>query len=139
MAKNLVSRSILAQIWVQKIFLWVLPLLNIIHYCKILLYGIYRKTNELNLREKNLVSGLILAPLAQIWAQKNFFCRLYLHQILDIVASYHCMQFQEKLMNQTLENHKKPSFRPNFGHFGPNLGTKNFFVHFTCTRCQTLL
>ena len=27
--------------------------------------------------------------------------------MLDIVASYHFMQFQEKLMNQTWENDKK--------------------------------
>ena len=30
--------------------------------------------------------------------------------MLDIVAIYHCMQFQGKLMNQTWENGKKPSF-----------------------------
>ena len=30
--------------------------------------------------------------------------------MLDIVASYHCIQFQGKLMNQTSENRKKPSF-----------------------------
>ena len=47
--------------------------------------------------------------------------------MLNIVASYHCMQFQGKLMNQTWENVKKPSFGPNFGPFGPNLGPKTFF------------
>ena len=30
--------------------------------------------------------------------------------MLDIVASYDCIQFQEKLMIQTLENGKKPHF-----------------------------
>ena len=30
--------------------------------------------------------------------------------MLDIVASYHRIQFQEKLMIQTLENGKKPHF-----------------------------
>ena len=35
--------------------------------------------------------------------------------MLDIVASYHCMKFQEKVMNQTCENDKKPSFGPKFG------------------------
>ena len=49
---------------------------------------------------KNLVSGLISAPLAQMCVQKNF-RGFYLRQMLDIVASYHCMQFQGKLMNQT--------------------------------------
>ena len=47
--------------------------------------------------------------------------------MLDIAASYHCMQFQRKLMNQTWENRKKPSFEPDFGPFGPNLGHQLFF------------
>ena len=47
--------------------------------------------------------------------------------MLDIVASYHRMQFQGKLMNQTWENGKKPSFAPDFGQFGPNLGRHCFF------------
>ena len=38
---------------------------------------------------KNLVSDLILAPLAQIL------------DMLDTFASYHCMQVQGKLLNQT--------------------------------------
>ena len=53
---------------------------------------------------------------------------LYLYQILDIVASYHCMQFQGKLMNQTKENWKK-------SNFGSNFGPIFFFVDFTSTRC----
>ena len=35
--------------------------------------------------------------------------------MLDIVASYLCMQFQGKLMNQNWENSKKPSFGPDLG------------------------
>ena len=50
--------------------------------------------------------------------------------MLYIVASYHCMQFQGKLINQTWKNDKKPSFEPDFGPFGPNLGTPNFFYAF---------
>ena len=42
--------------------------------------------------------------------------------MLDILVSYHCMQFQGKLMNQIWENSKKPKFGPDFGPFGPNLG-----------------
>ena len=37
------------------------------------------------------------------------------------------MQFQGNLMNQTEENGKKPSFRSNFGPFGPNSGRQIFF------------
>ena len=29
---------------------------------------------------------------------KIFFCKFYFYQLLDIVASYHCMQFQGKLI-----------------------------------------
>ena len=50
---------------------------------------------------KNLVLDPTLAPLAQIWVPKTFFHGFYLYKMLQIVASYHCMQFQEKLMNQT--------------------------------------
>ena len=69
---------------------------------------------------KNLVSGPNLGP-------QIFFHGFYLYYILDIAASYHCMQFQRKLMNQTWENRKKPSFEPDFGPFGPNLGHQIFF------------
>ena len=43
---------------------------------------------------------------------------------------YHPMQFKGKLMNQTWENEKNPSFMPDFGHFGLHLGPKNFFCGF---------
>ena len=49
---------------------------------------------------KNLVSSRISAPLAQ-----KFF--LWILPLLEIVASYHSMQFQGKLMNQTGENDQK--------------------------------
>ena len=48
---------------------------------------------------------------------------------LDIAASYHCMQFQGKLTNQTRENGKKPSFRTNFAPFGPNFPPSPSFFH----------
>ena len=60
--------------------------------------------------------------------------------MLDIVASFHCMQFQGKLINQTRENGEKPSFRTyfdpfglNFGPFGPNLDSKIFSINFILT------
>ena len=60
--------------------------------------------------------------------------------MLGIVPSrstvqYHCMQFQGKLMNQTWENGKKTNTETDFDSFGPNLGSKNFFMGFTFTRC----
>ena len=48
--------------------------------------------------------------------------------MLYIVASYHCMQFQGKLMNQTCENGKKPSFRPNFGPFWLKFGLRELLL-----------
>ena len=50
--------------------------------------------------------------------------------MLYIVASYHFMQFQGKLMNQTWDNGKTPSFGLDFGPFDPNLGSKLFFRKF---------
>ena len=58
--------------------------------------------------------------------------------MLDIVASYHCMQFPGKLMNQIWENGEK-NFGFDFGSFGPNLGPKIFFVGFTSNRSKTSL
>ena len=50
--------------------------------------------------------------------------------MLEIVARYYCMLFQEKLMNQTWENGKEPSFGPNFGTFVPNVHPKKIFRGF---------
>ena len=40
--------------------------------------------------------------------------------MLDIVASYHRIQFQGKLMIQTQENGEKPNFGPDLDPLGPN-------------------
>ena len=56
--------------------------------------------------------------------------------MLDFVASYHCIQFQEKLMNQTCKKGQKPRLRPNFG---PNVVPQNFVVDFASTRCHALM
>ena len=56
---------------------------------------------------KNLVSRSILNLLDQICVQKFFFHGFYLYYMLDFVASYHCMQLQGRLMNQTRENEEK--------------------------------
>ena len=52
----------------------ILPLLKVRHSSKISLYVNSEKTKELNLREqqKNLVSGPILAHLAEIRVVKSF-------------------------------------------------------------------
>ena len=74
---------------------------------------------------KNLVSGLISAPLAQMCVQKNF-RGFYLRQMLDIVASYHCMQFQGKLMNQLEKMVKNRVSSPILAHL-TQIRTPNLF------------
>ena len=47
--------------------------------------------------------------------------------MLDTVARYQRIQFQEKLMIQTQENGKKPHSGPDLGPFGPNSGCEIFW------------
>ena len=128
MAKNLVLGPVLAQIWAQRFFWWILPVLDVRHCCKVSLYAISRKTNEPSLRKWQKT---------QFWAQfwlkfgpPNFFCGFYLCQYLGIVPGYNLMQFQGKLLNQLEKMATKPSFRLDFGTFGSNLGLKIFFRGF---------
>ena len=53
---------------------------------------------------KNLISGLILVPLAQIRTANFFFFLIWLRQPLDIIVSYHHVQYQKNLMIQSLGN-----------------------------------
>ena len=50
--------------------------------------------------------------------------------MLDIVASYHCMEFHGKLTTQTQENGKKTNFGPDLDLLGPNSGRHFFFFFF---------
>ena len=65
---------------------------------------------------------------------KNFHW-FYLFHMLDIVASYHPIQCQVKLLFQTQENDEKPHFGPDLGPLHPNSGcqfflqTSAFFSH----------
>ena len=106
MAKNLVSDLILAplaQIWAQKLFLWILPLLDVRHCCKLSQYAISRKTKT----SKKASFGPNLAHLTQIRAANFFFffsSKIWLRQSLDTIVSYHHVQHQKKLMIQSWEN-----------------------------------
>ena len=53
---------------------------------------------------KKLVSAPILAHMAQILAAKFSFSKIWLRQSLDIMVSYHHVQYQKKLMIQSWEN-----------------------------------
>ena len=81
---------------------------------------------------ENSSFGTNLDPFGPNLGPKFFFDGLYFYYMLDIVESYHCMHFQGKLINQTWENGKKPSFRT---HFGQNLDPRDCFVNFTSTTC----
>ena len=113
----------LNQIWTQNSFLWILTSLVVRYCCKLSLHAITRKTNKPNLRKCKKKSSFWL----RFGTPKLFSWIFYLYYMLDIVASYHCIQFQGKLMNQTWENNKKPSFMTDFGPFGPNLDPKKYF------------
>ena len=47
--------------------------------------------------------------------------------MLDIIASYHFMQFQGKRMIQIQENGEKPHFGHDLSPLGPNSGSQIFF------------
>ena len=92
------------------------------------------KWTELEKIVKNLISDLISACLANLCPQ--FFLWVLPLLMLDIAASYHCMQFQGKLIIQTQENDKNPRAGPNLGPFCPNSGRQFFF--FKIWLCQSL-
>ena len=95
----------------EKFFSWVLPILNIIYCCKLLLHAISRKTNEPNLRKWQI-----------FMSDFGFF-----GPNLSRCCNYHCMEFQGKPINKTWKNDKKPSFRTNFGPFDTNSGRQKTF------------
>ena len=78
-------------------------------------------------------------PFGPNLGPKNIFHQFYLYYMLEIAASYHCMQFQGKPMNQTWENGRKSSVRLKFGPLRPKFSPKTFFVGFSSTRCYALL
>ena len=49
--------------------------------------------------------------------------------MLHVLASYHCMQFQRKIINQTWEYCKKISFEAGFGPFEQNSGREICFFN----------
>ena len=111
--------------------MWVLSLLDVFHCCKLSLYALSRKTNEPNLRKWQKPSVKTeFGPFSPNLGPKKFSCGFYHHSILDNAASYHCRQFQGKLINQTWENGKKISFGPDFDPFGPKSGRQFFFFFF---------
>ena len=77
-----------------------------------------------NAAESDLYDGKSKNKIAVIFFPQ--FPWLYLYQMLDNVASCHCMQFQKKRIIQTQENDKKPHSAPDLGMLIPNLGCQFF-------------
>ena len=71
--------------------------------------------------------GTDFCPFRSNLVPKNFFRGFYLYQMLDIVISYRCMQFQEKLMNQTWKNGKKTFLGPILAHLAQIWAANVFF------------
>ena len=56
--------------------------------------------------------------------------------MLIIVANYHCIRFQGKVMNEKAENLVSDAI---LAHSGLNLVPQNIFVGSTSTKCYALL
>ena len=92
----------LAQIWILKFFMWILPSLDVRLCRKPSLYAISRRTNEPSLRkwQKTLDFG----PFAPNLGCQILFSKIWLPQSLDVTVRHHHVQYQEKLMIQSWEN-----------------------------------
>ena len=60
---------------------------------------------------------------------KYFFHEFYLCKMLDIVANYHRVQFEEIRTIQAQENDKKPHFKPDLSPLGANSNDQNFIYN----------
>ena len=91
---------IFAQTWSQKCFSWVLPLLDVIHCCKLSLYATSRKTNTPNLRKWE--KTLFQARFYPIWP------KFWLKNLALSVTRYHGQlstgKISKKLMIPSWEN-----------------------------------
>ena len=107
----------------------VLPLRDVRHCCKLLLYAISRKTNETNIRKckKKLILGTIFACLAKIWIPKFFFISVSSSGCLSLWQAIIVCNFKENQSSKLKKNGKKPHhFGPNLSPLGPNLGCQFF-------------
>ena len=87
-----------------RLFPWVLALLVDRQCSKLSSYAMFRETNEPNLKKRKKTN---FGPDFGPFGPPNFFCRSYLNLLLDVVPTYHPMQFEGKTKNQTWENKRK--------------------------------
>ena len=107
-------------------FLWVLPLLDVRHYCKLSLYAISRKTDEPNLRFSEKPNFRPDFGLLGPYLDQKFFS--WILPLLDV--RHYCKLSLHAISRKTDEPNlrfgEKPNFRPDFGLLG-HIWTKNFF------------
>ena len=109
-------------------FLWVLSLLVVRHRSKLSFYAIYRKTKEPNLRkwQKKPDFGQHFDLLGPNWVP-NFFL-----WVLPLLVFRYCFKLSLHSISRKTNKpnlgkwQKKPSFRTDFGPFGPNLAPQAF-------------
>ena len=107
--KKLISALILVrvvQIWVPKLFSWVLLQLDVRHCHGLWSYAISRKNYDLNSRKWQKTSFWTdLSPLGpNPVSSPFFFWKVWLRKSVDIMVSYHRVQYQENL---TIQSWKK--------------------------------
>ena len=79
---------------------------------------------------KNLGLGTNFGSFSPNVDPGSFFNGFYLYCKLDILASYHCMQFQGKLTNQPWENSQKNLVSDRYWPLWPKLGPWKYFSWF---------
>ena len=68
-------------------------------------YAISRKTHDPNSRKWQKTSFWVwFTPVGPKLSRQIYFSKIWLHQTLDIIVSYHHVQYQKKLMIQYWEN-----------------------------------
>ena len=89
---------LLDQRWSPKPFSWVLPLLDLIHCCKLSLYAISRKTNEPNLTkwQKNWFPAHFW-PIWPKFGSPIFFFK----NLASLVTSYHGQLSSSSILEKT--------------------------------------
>ena len=80
-------------------------ILDVRHCCKLSLYATSRKTNEQNLRKWQKPNfGPVFDLFSSNWGCQFLKKKIWLRQSLDIMASYHHVQYQERTNNLILRN-----------------------------------
>ena len=79
-----------------KKFLWVLPLLDFMHCCKLSLCATSWKSNEPSFRKRQKTSFWVrLWTIRSKFGAPFFFSKIWLSQALYIMLSYHHVQYQK--------------------------------------------